>query len=128
MSAAEIIAILAAVTALFVAIANGMKQRSDAILSTQRDKLTAKRDEFTLLSTAFDQLEERNQQLYTRVCDLESKLETERQKRRELEDVVMAKDARIAELEQKVGVLEAQLEELEQTPRTRKKSNGVTKA
>jgi len=59
---------------------------------------------------------------------LESKLETERQKRRELEDVVMAKDARIAELEQKVGVLEAQLEELEQTPRTRKKANGIAKA
>ena len=128
MSAAEIIAILAAVTALFVAIANGMKQRSDAILSTQRDKLTAKRDEFTLLSTAFDQLEERNTQLYNRVQDLDAALETERCKRRELEAVVMAKDLRIAELEAKVAVLEAQLEELEQTPRTRKKSNGVTKA
>ena len=133
MSIAEIIALLAAITALFVAIANGMKQRSDAILTTQRDKLTAKRDEFTLLSSAFDQLEERNTALYGRVRDLEAALEAERCKRRELETavevergkrreleaVVMSKDARIAELESKVIVLEKQLEELEQTPRTR---------
>jgi hypothetical protein len=50
---------------------------------------------------------------------LETAVEVERGKRRELEAVVMAKDARIAELEAKVIVLEKQLEELEQTPRTR---------
>jgi len=125
MSIAEIIALLAAITALFVAIANGMKQRSDAILSTQRDRLTAKRDEFTLLSTAFDQLEARNTELYTRVCELEGKLETERGKRRELEAVVMAKDKRISDLETEVGELQRQVKEMGGTPRKRKATGNL---
>jgi predicted RNase H-like nuclease (RuvC/YqgF family) len=138
MSIAEIIALLAAITALFVAIANGMKQRSDAILTTQRDKLTAKRDEFTLLSSAFDQLEERNTALYGRVRDLEAALETERCKRRELETavevergkrreleaVVMAKDKRISDLETEVGELQRRLQELGETPPRKRKATG----
>jgi chromosome segregation ATPase len=113
MSIAEIIALVAGITALVAAVANGLKSKSDA-------EQTAKRDELAALTTTINELQERNTVLYTRVSALETALETERCKRRDLEAVVMAKDARIAELEAKVKVLEAQLEELEQTPRTRK--------
>ena len=115
MSTAEIIALVAAFTALVAAVASSLKQRSDNVLAIKREELGA-------LTTTIGQLESRNTNLYDRVCALETNLETERDKRRELEKIVMAKDARISELEHKVSILEAQLEALEQTPATKRNS------
>ena len=115
MSAAEIIALVAAFTALVAAVASGLKQRSDNVLAIKREEIVA-------LTTTIGQLESRNTKLYDRVCAVENNLETERDKRRELEKIVMAKDARISELEHKVSILEAQLEALEQTPATKRNS------
>ena len=52
--------------------------------------------------------------LTSKVAGVKTELETEQGKRRTLES--------------DVRLLEAQLEELEQTPRTRKKNNGIAKA
>lgn len=120
MSIAEIIALVTAIGALIGVIANYLRQQST-------DKLTAKRDQVDALLKTVNELQERNTQLYSRICELEGKIEVERGKRRELEEAVLLKDKRISDLEAEVAELQRQVKELGGIPR-RRKATGELKA